>query len=406
MEYLSQYGYWGMLIAAFLAGSFFPFSSEAIMLSLLAAGLEPWPLVAYGTVGNVAGSVFNYSMGRLGNLQWIERHLHVKQRDLDKAQRFMAGHGAWMGFFAFLPILGSAITILLGLMRANIPITLTSITIGKLLRYILLVGTIALTSCTPSASHAPHKIITVSIEPLRYFTEAIAGNHYKVTTLVPKQGNPEIYEPDARQLQDLSESSLLILVGDLGFEKAWEERLSQAAPHTKIVHASAGIHTVSTSHGHTDPHTWMSTTNALLIARNIYHALVAIDATDSVYFKRNLDKLNARIQTLDTEIRQQLAHHTSPSFLIYHPSLTYFARDYGLQQIVIEEEGREPSVTRLHSVIATARQKGAKQLLVQQEFDKRNALIVAEETGTELVDINPLAYDWEKEMMETARKLK
>lgn len=136
---LIDYGYWGMLVAAFLAGSFFPFSSESVMLALLAAGLEPWPLVAYGTAGNVAGSVFNYAVGRMGRLEWIERYLHVGQRELDRAQRFMAGHGAWMGFFAFLPLLGSAITILLGLMRANIPISLASITAGKLLRYLILV---------------------------------------------------------------------------------------------------------------------------------------------------------------------------------------------------------------------------------------------------------------------------
>ena len=136
---LIDYGYWGMLVAAFLAGSFFPFSSEAVMLALLAAGLEPWPLVAYGTAGNVAGSVFNYAVGRMGRLEWIERYLHVGQRELDRAQRFMAGHGAWMGFFAFLSLLGSAITILLGLMRANIPISLASITAGKLLRYLILV---------------------------------------------------------------------------------------------------------------------------------------------------------------------------------------------------------------------------------------------------------------------------
>ncbi len=135
---LLDYGYWGMLVAAFLAGSFFPFSSEAVMVALLAAGLHPLPLVVYGTIGNVGGSMFNYGVGRLGRLDWIERHLHVKKRDLDKAQRFMAGHGATMGFFAFLPVLGSAITIVLGLMRANIPITFTSITIGKALRYIVI----------------------------------------------------------------------------------------------------------------------------------------------------------------------------------------------------------------------------------------------------------------------------
>ena len=136
---LVDLGYWGMLLSAFLAGSFFPFSSEAVMVGLQAAGLEPLPLVIYGTIGNVLGSMFNYGVGRMGRLDWIERYLHVKKESLDKAQRFVGGRGAWMGFFAFLPILGSAITILLGLMKANIVISITSISIGKFLRYLLLV---------------------------------------------------------------------------------------------------------------------------------------------------------------------------------------------------------------------------------------------------------------------------
>ena len=128
-----------MLIAAFLAGSFFPFSSEVVMSGLQAAGLEPIQLVLYGSIGNVLGSMFNYGVGRMGKLEWIEKYLHVKKESLDKAQNFMADRGAWMGFFAFLPLLGSAITIVLGLTRANIVISVISITIGKVLRYVLLV---------------------------------------------------------------------------------------------------------------------------------------------------------------------------------------------------------------------------------------------------------------------------
>ncbi|MBO6286997.1 MAG: DedA family protein [Prevotella sp.] len=139
VDILTEYGYWGMLVAAFIAGSFFPFSSEAVMLGLLATGLDGWQLIVYGSVGNILGSMVNYGVGRLGRLDWIERYLHVKRSDLDRAQRFMRGHGAWMGFFAFLPILGSAITILLGFMRANIPISLFSIALGKFLRYLILI---------------------------------------------------------------------------------------------------------------------------------------------------------------------------------------------------------------------------------------------------------------------------
>ncbi|MBQ1646745.1 MAG: DedA family protein [Prevotella sp.] len=136
---LMQYGYWGMLISAFTAGSFFPFSSEAVMFGLMAAGLDPFTLAIYGTIGNVLGSLVNYGIGRMGKMEWIERYLHVSKKDLDKAERFMAGRGAWMGFFAFVPIIGSAITIALGLMRANLLITTISITLGKIVRYAILI---------------------------------------------------------------------------------------------------------------------------------------------------------------------------------------------------------------------------------------------------------------------------
>ena len=127
-----------MLLSAFLAGSVFPFSSEAVMLALMATGLDTWQLVAYATVGNVLGGMFNYGVGRMGKLEWVEKYLHVKKKDLDRAERFMGGHGAWMGFFGFVPLLGSAITIMLGFMRANLLISFVSITIGKALRYVIL----------------------------------------------------------------------------------------------------------------------------------------------------------------------------------------------------------------------------------------------------------------------------
>lgn len=134
-----QYSYWGMLLAAFIAGSVFPFSSETVMLALWAAGLDPLKLTIYGSIGNVLGSMFNYGLGRMGKLDWLERWFHVKKESLDKAQRFMGGRGAWMGFFCFLPILGSAIAVILGFTRANIVISAISITLGKILRYVILV---------------------------------------------------------------------------------------------------------------------------------------------------------------------------------------------------------------------------------------------------------------------------
>mgnify|MGYP004449309525 CR=1 FL=1 len=139
IDFFLNYGYWGMLLSAFLAGSFFPFSSETVMIALWAAGLDPWSLIIYGTIGNVLGGLYNYSLGRMGRLDWLEKYCHVKKESLDKAERFMGGRGALMGFFAFVPILGSAITIVLGFTRANFLLSVASITLGKFLRYWLLI---------------------------------------------------------------------------------------------------------------------------------------------------------------------------------------------------------------------------------------------------------------------------
>ena len=138
-NFLIDYGYWGMFLSAFLAGSVLPFSSEAVMLGLLAAGVDPVPLLIYGSIGNVMGGMVNYGLGRLGKLEWLKKYFHLKQSSIDRAYKFMGGHGAWMGFFAFLPILGSAITVVLGLTRANLPLSVFSITLGKVIRYALLI---------------------------------------------------------------------------------------------------------------------------------------------------------------------------------------------------------------------------------------------------------------------------
>ena len=96
IETLVQFGTLGMFIAAFLAGSFFPFSSEAVMLALMALGVNPWELMLYGTAGNVLGSLFNYTVGRMGKEEWFEKYLHVKPEQMDKARKFMRGRGAWV----------------------------------------------------------------------------------------------------------------------------------------------------------------------------------------------------------------------------------------------------------------------------------------------------------------------
>ena len=135
VQYMIPLGYGGMGIASFIAGSVLPFSSETLLAGLLLAGLHPWPLFVSATIGNVLGSMFNYCVGRLGKIEWIEKYLHVRREKVEKTQRWLQGRGAWMGFFCFLPILGSALSVTLGYMRANPTLTFLSIALGKALRY-------------------------------------------------------------------------------------------------------------------------------------------------------------------------------------------------------------------------------------------------------------------------------
>ena len=144
IQFLVSYGYAGMFISAVIAGSFLPFSSEAVMTMLIAAGLQPLPLLVYATIGNWAGSMFNYWVGTFGRLEWIEHYLHVKREKIERTQRWLQGHGAWMGFFCFLPVLGSALSVTLGYMRANLWLSFLSIFLGKALRYAILIWAISL----------------------------------------------------------------------------------------------------------------------------------------------------------------------------------------------------------------------------------------------------------------------
>lgn len=136
---LESWGYWGMLVSSIIAGSVFPFSSEAVLTALLLAGLDPFRLFVAATVGNVVGSMFNYVVGTFGRMEWIERYLRVDPEKVRRTSTWMERYGAWIGVLCFLPIVGSVIAVTLGFARANPWLSLLTITIGKVARYALLI---------------------------------------------------------------------------------------------------------------------------------------------------------------------------------------------------------------------------------------------------------------------------
>lgn len=260
-------------------------------------------------------------------------------------------------------------------------------------------------------------VITVTIEPQRYFTEAIAGDKFTVTSMVPKGVSPETYDPIPQQLAELGNSKAYFRIGYIGFEQVWMDRLINNTPHIQIFDTSKGVDFIlndeQADHHHeahpnqnTEPHIWNSTSNALIIAKNIYKALSTIDKKNEVFYLTRYDSLCRRIEHTDSLIRKIIAEPgTSRSFMIYHPALTYFAHDYGLQQIPIEWEGKEPSPQYLKKLIDRCKKEQVRVIFIQPEFDRHNAEIIAQQTGARIVPINPLSYDWEKEMLHIAQAL-
>ena len=140
LQLLTDWGYAGMFISAFLAGTILPFSSEAVLLACVGLGLDPvWSTIST-TAGNALGGITCYWIGHLGKIEWIEKYLSVDKKQMDRAERFIRGRGSWMALFSFLPVIGDAILIVLGWMRANVWIVALSMTIGKLARYAILVA--------------------------------------------------------------------------------------------------------------------------------------------------------------------------------------------------------------------------------------------------------------------------
>ena len=246
--------------------------------------------------------------------------------------------------------------------------------------------------------------VTVTIPPYQYFVEKIAGDKVDVNVMVSNGNNPETYEPNAQQMMELSNSALYLKVGSIGFEQTWMKKLQDNAPDMKMIDTSVGIKPAQTPGGNIDPHVWMSCKNARIIASNIFKALCQLEPENKTFFQKNYQQLLSSIDRQDSIIRKSFKDNPEMvrKFVIYHPILTYFARDYQLEQLAIEEEGREPSAAQLKSLIERARKQKIRYCLIQAEFANRNTTTFIKESQTKAMDINPLQADWANAMKEVS----
>lgn len=246
--------------------------------------------------------------------------------------------------------------------------------------------------------------VTVTISPYKYFVDQIAQGKVDVNVMVSNGNNPETYEPYAQQMMELSKSAIYLKVGSIGFEQTWMKKLQDNAPDMKVIDTSVGIKPAKTPGGNIDPHVWMSCSNARIIASNILKALCNLEPKNKAFFEKNYLSLLKIIDKRDSIIRKGFKDHPEMvrKFVIYHPILTYFARDYQLEQLAIEEEGREPSAAQLKALIERARNEKIKYCLIQAEFANRNTTTFIKESQTKPMDINPLQGEWNWAMQEAA----
>lgn len=280
----------------------------------------------------------------------------------------------------------------------------------------LLLAIVGLSACQ-GKKEGGTRTISVTIEPQRYFAEKIAGDLFQINCVTPAGQSPETYDPTPQQMVQISQSQAYFRIGEIGFEQAWMKNLQSQNSDMVVFDLSEGMELIKNEeeaheegeahhhhhhHGSVDPHIWTSISGARVIAQNTCQAFIKLDPENQEIYRAGYQRLIEEIDSTEAEMKQLLQPLAGTAFIIYHPALTYFAREFGLKQLCIELDGKEPSPAQLKQLLEMATQSGAKVVFVQQEFDQKNAELIAKETGCRLVTINPLSYNWHDEMIRLA----
>lgn len=262
-------------------------------------------------------------------------------------------------------------------------------------------------ACNSKQNKVDNKLISVSILPQKYFIKRIAGEDFKVNVLIPPGASPASYEPTPRQMQEMSQSSLYLKIGHIPFEKAWLGKLLNGKSKIKSIDISEGIelirgpefrHGDHVHEGGIDPHVWSSPKTAKQLVAKTFKVLVELAPEKKQEYTMNYMKLMADINIMDKGAEAIFSQMPSKAFMIYHPALSYIARDYGLTQISIEHNGKAPSPAHMKEMLELAKKHNIKVIFLQKQFNIENAKTIAAEIDADLIQIDPLSEDWLTEM--------
>lgn len=255
--------------------------------------------------------------------------------------------------------------------------------------------------------------ICVSIPPQEFFLKKIGGQYVEVLSMLPPGANPTTYEPKPSSMISITKAKAYISIG-VPFEKIWLKRFMGLNPHMKIFYAGRGIELYpmngnNKNHGHGlsyDPHIWLSPPLLILQARNILDSLLEIDPEHQSSYIERYESFLKELSQLDSQILRILLSQRGKAFMVYHPSWGYFARSYGLKQIPVEIEGKEPSPKEMAKLLMICKEFQIKALYYQPQFPKTGIKTLAKEAGLKLIPADPLSKEWDKNLLNFARSLR
>ena len=276
----------------------------------------------------------------------------------------------------------------------------------------LILVLLALAACrsapgsTPGAPGGSRLRVAVSVPPQAYFVERIGGDRVAVEVMIPPGFSHVDYPLTPRQMEALSTAGLYIKVGHPSFdyERRYIDPFLERSPHVRVVDMSQGMRLITGpgeaeggehhDHGDGDPHVWVAPETVAVAAGNIAEALCAADPAGAPLYRANLRSFLEEIGRLDREIRAELAAAPVRKFIVYHPGWGYFARQYGLEQIAIEAEGKEPGAAQMIELIDRARREGVRLVFIEAGFPRRSAQVIADAVDGEVVLADPQQKDW------------
>jgi zinc transport system substrate-binding protein len=223
----------------------------------------------------------------------------------------------------------------------------------------------------------------VSILPQKTFVEKIAGDDFEISILIPHGANPTTYSILPTQMAEISDASIWFRMGYVGFELSWADKIIQTNPEMKVVDLSKGLDLIAARKDEStgeltgvDPHIWLSPTLVKKMVRTIRDELIVLRP--------------------DFEGRK---------FISFHPSLSYFAREYGLEQFSLEQRGKEPTPGHIANLVSMARAENIRVIYIQSDFDRENARMFAGEINGEAIQVWPLNPEWAENLVSMARIL-